>query len=162
MTSRSIYDRARLNLLNLAYRIYGLRWRLSGSVKIGVRIMLLRGDTVVLVRHSYLPGWLLPGGGVKKLETLEQAARREAWEEVGATTTGPVHLLGVFSNFAERKSDHVALFVCEEFTIDENVRSWEILQWCHHPISRLPKEARGVGEKISLYRSGARGVAGKW
>jgi len=157
-----VINKTRFVLLNLAYRIFGLRWRLMGTINIGVRIMLLRGDTVVLVRHSYLPGWLLPGGGVKKLETLEQAARREALEEVGATTTGPVHLLGVFSNFAERKSDHVALFVCEEFTIDESVHSWEILQWCHHPIGRLPKEARRVGDKIELYRSGARGVVGKW
>jgi len=157
-----VIENLRRALLVFAYRLYGLRWRIMGTVKVGVRIILLREDRVVLVRHSYLPGWMLPGGSVKKLETLEQAAIREAREEVGATTTGPVHLLGLFSNFSEGKSDHVALFVCEEFTLDESVRSWEIEQWCLHPISRLPKETKRLGERIALYRTGVRGATGKW
>lgn len=134
-----------------------------GTVKVGVRIMLLREETVLLVRHSYLPGWMLPGGSVKKLETLEQAARREASEEVGAQITGEVALVGVYSNFAEGKSDHVALFACKEFTIDERVRTWEIEEWRFHPIATLPKEVRPrLRLHIEEYCSGKRGATGKW
>jgi hypothetical protein len=74
-----------------------------------------------------------------------------------------VHLLGIFANFAGGKSDHVALFVCEEFTIDETVRSWEIEEWRFHPIEKLPKESRArLRECIQQYRSGVRGIAGRW
>lgn len=38
---------------------------------------------IVLVRHSYMPGWRFPGGGVKRGETAEQGVLRELSEEIG-------------------------------------------------------------------------------
>ena len=38
-------------------------------------------------------GWCIPGGRLEAGETPEQAARREAWEEIGAML-GPLRLLG--------------------------------------------------------------------
>ena len=38
-------------------------------------------------------GWCIPGGRLETGESAEQAARREAYEEIGATL-GPLHLLG--------------------------------------------------------------------
>lgn len=38
-------------------------------------------------------GWCIPGGRLEAGETEEQAARREVWEEIGATL-GPLHLIG--------------------------------------------------------------------
>ena len=44
---------------------------------------------LLLVRHSYGPGgWALPGGGMKRGETAEAAALREAAEEVGCRIEG--------------------------------------------------------------------------
>ncbi len=49
---------------------------------------------LVLVRHSYAPGWRLPGGGVKCGETPEAAALRELGEEIGLSAwTGITHVL---------------------------------------------------------------------
>lgn len=41
---------------------------------------------VLMVQHEDAEGrfWILPGGGVKGAETLQQAAVREVWEETGA------------------------------------------------------------------------------
>ena len=38
-------------------------------------------------------GWCIPGGRLETGESAEQAARREAYEEIGAAL-GPLHLLG--------------------------------------------------------------------
>jgi 8-oxo-dGTP pyrophosphatase MutT (NUDIX family) len=48
------------------------------------RIIVVCGNEVLMVKGWLGPGlWTLPGGGVKKNELLEVAARRELKEEVG-------------------------------------------------------------------------------
>src|SRR5262249_6495801 len=41
----------------------------------------------LLVRTSYLAGWHFPGGGIRRGETPEAAARRELDEEIGLTVS---------------------------------------------------------------------------
>ena len=38
---------------------------------------------ILLVKHSYIPGWHLPGGGVDHGEDIHTAAIREVYEETG-------------------------------------------------------------------------------
>ena len=47
----------------------------------GHRVLLLSGRDPS--GNGIGPFWLVPGGGVKQGETLEEAARREVYEEVG-------------------------------------------------------------------------------
>ncbi|MEF8824025.1 MAG: NUDIX hydrolase [Desulfohalobiaceae bacterium] len=64
-----------------------------------VDVVLRVGETgVALIRRRNPPsGWALPGGFVDEGESVEQAARRELWEEVGADVDLE-GLLGVYSH----------------------------------------------------------------
>jgi 8-oxo-dGTP pyrophosphatase MutT (NUDIX family) len=124
-------------LLHRAIRSWS--W-LTRPLTVGVRVILVREGQVLLVQHTYHDGWLLPGGGVKRGETLEAAARREAWEEVGAKL-GALDLFGAFSNFKEYKSDHVAVFVCRDFTLaGQRPPSPEIAGCAFFSLTTLPED----------------------
>jgi 8-oxo-dGTP pyrophosphatase MutT (NUDIX family) len=70
---------------------------------------------VFLVRHSYMAGWYLPGGGVERGETMIGALGRELREEGGILLEGEAELFGIYFN-QKRKIDHVALYVCRSFS----------------------------------------------
>ena len=67
-----------MKIIFLLARIY---WKIFRPLTWGVRLMLIKNDEIVLVRHTYRDGWFLPGGGLKRRETFTAAARREAHEE---------------------------------------------------------------------------------
>lgn len=100
-----------IRILYFGFKIYCFLFR---PIRMGVRVVMIQDGKVWLVRQTYVPGWYLPGGGLKKGETLEEAARREAREETGAEL-GVISLFGTYSNFTEWKSDHNILFLCREF-----------------------------------------------
>ena len=106
---------------------------------LGVRTMVLdEAGNVLLVRHSYRPGWFLPGGGVHKWETLEQAAIRESREEGAVEIASLDGLFGVYANFTPYRCDHVALFVSRHWRkID--TRSAEIAEAGFFPLDDPPR-----------------------
>lgn len=86
------------------------RWR--RGMTLGVRAAVFDTDgRVFLVRHSYVPGWYLPGGGVEPGETLAEALDRELMEEGGIALDAPAELFGLYLNRKVSRRDHVALFV---------------------------------------------------
>ncbi len=99
--------RTRLHLF-----LVGVHKRLT----VGVRAVLLDGKRVLLIRHTYLPGWQFPGGGVEPGETAEIAAVRETMEETGHAAVGRPVLHGLFLNrIAGGARDHVAVYVWRQF-----------------------------------------------
>lgn len=68
---------------------------------------------IFLVRHSYMPGWYLPGGGVERGETVLHALLRELREEGGIEPDDAPSLLGVYLN-PKRPRDHVLVFVSRQ------------------------------------------------
>jgi len=100
-----------IHILYYGFKLYCFIFR---PIRMGVRVLMTRDGKVWLVRHTYQGGWFLPGGGLNKNETLDEAAHREAWEETGAKL-GTLTMMGAYSNFVEWKSDHTVVFVCREF-----------------------------------------------
>ena len=104
----------------------------------------------------------MPGGGMKREETLEQAARRECYEEVGVEMRN-IELFGIFSNFAEWKSDHITLFLSENFTMTDKKDS-EIAEKKFFPLDDLPKSlGSGHRRRLKEYQAGIRQAQyGEW
>lgn len=93
------------------------RWfLLTRAMTLGVRAVVLDADDrVLLVEHTYVPGWHLPGGGVEIGETMAEALAKELAEEAALRLTGDIRLHGIFHNAATSRRDHVAVFVVRDF-----------------------------------------------
>ena len=104
----------RLSFIDVVQPLVGqarsLAVRLWGGTTLGVRAITLDEGRVLLVRHTYVSGWHLPGGGVNAGETAEAAARRELLEETGYEAAGAARFLGLYFNPAMAGRDHVAVY----------------------------------------------------
>jgi len=93
-----------------------LYWRQSRGLTLGVRAVVIDDQSrVFLIKHSYVTGWHLPGGGVEPGETLLDALTREVQEEGNIELTGAPELRGVYFNGRISQRDHVALYVVRDF-----------------------------------------------
>ena len=97
-------------------RLLHTYWRFSRGVTLGVRAVILDAQgRVFLIKHSYVAGWHLPGGGVESGESMYEALRREVHEEGNIEIVGTPVLHGIYFNARVSQRDHVALFVVRDF-----------------------------------------------
>lgn len=110
---------------------------------LGVRGLVIDPDNrVLLVRHTYVPGFYLPGGGVESGETLLQALTRELAEEGGVRLLGAPTLQGVYLNRRVSPRDHVALYVVRDFHCDgPRAPDFEIAEAGFFALDALPEDA---------------------
>lgn len=94
--------------------------RLTRGKTLGVRGLVTDAEgRVLLIEHTYVPGWWLPGGGVDKGETAQAAVARELREEAGIDPVGEPKLVSVHSNEAFFPGDHVLVFHITDWTACE-------------------------------------------
>ena len=125
---------------------------------LGTRVAIFDGGRVLLLRHTYIPGWHFPGGGVEPGEAAADAAAREMAEETGLVAGEPLQLFGLYHNVHEATNrDHLALFVCRNFSIRHQFRSnAEIAEIGWFELDPLPAETeRGTVRRIEEIRVGA-------
>lgn len=123
-------------------RLLHLHWRFSRGVTLGVRALVRDGEgRIFLVKHSYVSGWHLPGGGVEVGETMLAALTRELREEGNIEVGAPPRLLAVYFNGKMSRRDHVALFVVDDFTQPSPPRAnAEIIDHGFFSPNALPEE----------------------
>ena len=85
--------------------------RTRRGLTLGVRGLVTNpAGEVLLVQHTYLHGWYMPGGGVERGETAEQALARELVEEAGVRLTSRPMLASMHANHASFPGDHVLFY----------------------------------------------------
>ena len=132
-------------LFTAASRLVLHPWfRLTRGLTLGVRVAVFdETGGVFLIRHTYAPGWLLPGGGVERGETLAEAAVREIREEGGLVAGETLKLHGIFANHHNFPGDHVAVYVLRVFSRETWSPNAEIAEAGFFPWAALPEGATG-------------------
>jgi len=119
---------------------------------LGVRAVVLDGENrVFLVKHSYVSGWHLPGGGVETGETCLESLRRELIEEGRIEMTGEPQLHGLFFNRRISPRDHVAVYVIRDYRQDRQPEpNREIVTCGFFAATALPEgTTRGTQARIA-------------
>lgn len=129
---------------------------------LGARVAVILDGKVLVVRHSYVGGWHLPGGGVDPGESAEHAGRRETVEETGFNP-GPLRLFSLYHSTLYTNRDHVALFVAEQA---EQVRNFipnrEIVEIAWMPIDNLPDDLSPATMRRLAEIAGTAPISPKW
>ncbi len=157
-------DRLRRALEPAIRRVLHLYWRFARGMTLGVRAVVVNeSGAVFLVKHSYVSGWHLPGGGVETGETVHDALARELTEEGGITLLGTPALHGVFYNGHVSRRDHVAVFVVRDFRQEGGpLYPREIIGHGFFARDALPPDAtRGTRARLAEVFDGA-AVSERW
>ena len=142
-------------------RLMHFYWRFSRAMTVGVRGMVLDDEgRVFLIKHSYIDGWHMPGGGVEVGETLLEALARELAEEGSIEFTAPPELHGVYFSPAYSRRDHVALYVIRDFRqTRQPVPDREIVEHGFFSVDALPEgTTQSTRARIAEVLGGVRGA----
>ena len=138
-------------------------YRQTRGLTLGTRTAVFDGENrVLLIRHSYGPGWLLPGGGVERGETIFDSAKREIREEAGIIAEEEPVLLGICLNDGQFPGDHVAVLDLRKFSQEPWQPSLEISHMQFFAINQLPEGTTGGTRRRLEEIISNRGIARHW
>jgi 8-oxo-dGTP pyrophosphatase MutT (NUDIX family) len=106
----------RRRLVGIIQPVLRLIWRFTRGMTLGVRGVVTDAEgRVLLIQHTYVKGWYLPGGGIERGETAEEALARELVEEAGVRVAGRARLISFHSNHVKFPGDHVLIYRVDEW-----------------------------------------------
>ena len=126
----------------LRNRLFHLYFLLRRPMTLGVRGMVHDRVTgsVFLIRHTYVPGWQFPGGGVELGETMLESLERELAEEGNITIAGTPLLRSMHLNRRSSRRDHVGFYLIEQFSqTAPKLADHEIAEAGFFPLDALPE-----------------------
>jgi 8-oxo-dGTP pyrophosphatase MutT (NUDIX family) len=112
------------------------------GMTIGVRAACFDAEgRIFLVRHSYVPGWHMPGGGLERRETVLQALVKELREEGNLEMSGAPELFHVYFNRQTSSRDHVVFYRCRDVRqVSPKKPDMEILESGFFALDALPPD----------------------
>ena len=160
----TILDRIRQACEPAIRRVLHLYWRFSRGLTLGVRGLCIdESNRIFLVKHSYVAGWQLPGGGVETGETVIDALIRELAEEGNIEPTAPPMLHGVFYNRRVSCRDHVVVFVLRDFRqTAPPVPNHEIIAHGFFKLDELPNDTTAGTRARIIEVMGRAPVSERW
>ena len=135
-----------------AYTLLRLYWFLVRPDVYGVKCVLCWNQHLLMIRHTYgRPAWTVPGGGIHKGETPEEAVRREVAEEVGITLR-QVRYLGEIVSIHDYVRDHIAVFAATTTSADITLDPFEILEAHWFPLDALPPLSGNARQVLRVWQ----------
>ena len=124
-------------VLRPLFHLYG---RITRSATLGVRGLVLDGEgRVLLLEHTYIKGWYMPGGGIERGESAETALVREMLEEAGVQVIGRPALVSIHNNHRIFPGDHVLVYRVDRWRQVEATQHGEIAQVGFFAADALPE-----------------------
>ena len=148
----------------IIYELARVYWKIFKPKTLGARLLLINGNKVLLVNHTYQHRYFLPGGGVKYGEDFKEALQRELVEELGLKVEN-LELFGTYQSKIEGKRDTIVIFLSRQ-KIDLSQLSFkdnEVEEVIMADMDDLPKNtAPGTRKRIEEYRSKNFPTTGFW
>ena len=145
-------------------RVADVVGRLTRGMTLGVRALVVDPDgRIFLVKHSYVSGWHMPGGGVEPGETLIDALIRKLREEGNLEPTAAPLLHGMFFNDRLSPRNHVAVFMVRDFReIGPPVPDHEIIAHGWFGLDELPNDTTAATRARIAEMIGGAPVRERW
>ncbi len=114
---------------------------MTRGMTLGVRAACFdREGRIFLVRHTYVPGWYMPGGGVERGETALDALRKELREEGNLEIVGGIELFHAYYNRNASRRDHVLMYRVTVEQTAPRVPDREIAESGFFALDALPQD----------------------
>jgi 8-oxo-dGTP diphosphatase len=107
--SATLLDAAWRTVFRLGFLLARAWWQVRRPCHAGALVAIHVDGTMLLLRSSYRTAWNFPGGGIRRGETPEAAARRELSEEIGLTAPA-LRPAGIACGIWDGRRDQVHFF----------------------------------------------------
>jgi ADP-ribose pyrophosphatase YjhB (NUDIX family) len=147
----------------LLMRVVHMYFAVARGMTMGVRAACFDAEgRLFLVRHSYVPGWHMPGGGLERSEVAEEALVKELREEGNLKIVGRPQLFQVYFNTSASSRDHVLFYRTTVEQTAPRPPDREIIECGFFALDNLPQGTTDATYRRLAELAGEREPASVW